>query len=655
MPLRDEPLLYEADGRPFRPTSTEHSAAVEAATELERVLSAALAELAAKRVGGTPPTKQEIDQVIFDASRKWIASLKKDRQAVGTDYNPWSGELYITIKRDSHNVKAIPIDVYKLLKWAGAIGATAVYAVQSRCGRTASVEPPQPETPRREVPRPEPGEMLAENFGKGLKRNSGKLTAGALTSSAAEAKSARDRSTTPSRGFTDREVSRGGAEAQIDLLLLDLQSKNGIDRRTAIEGLDFVAHSAVESLESHRRNEQKEMRALSMSCAASKKSLRRCLVRYESALKGIAGVATSDPHNDLRIQSIKSIDRLVNHPFWAFSRFDLRYWGELEELGRKFTPAVEFALNQVAICLKNADAAVQMTAGRTLARLKAITQRGRWGRTPTIRLTEQALSVLASATESQIELVSEGAITLLCCSCDPRSICVLAPILRSPRYTESTRVQVAESFGHTRIRCDAHENNDRQVGESLAIGIRDSSLRLRQACAATLRHRKFEEARESLAKALEDSDSAVRRDSAYALASLKDVRAIPALVMVLKDPNDSNWEAARVLGDLGDRRAISPLEECLRTGKDSWNRDTYIAAIRKLDKAHADWLQKTLPPPGIASSLATATSPRPSLFSYAGISYLVTAIGVLACVIGRKFEESLIITLSRNDFLRMKF
>lgn len=88
--------------------------------------------------------------------------------------------------------------------------------------------------------------------------------------------------------------------------------------------------------------------------------------------------------------------------------------------------------------------------------------------------------------------------------------------------------------------------------------LRDDAMEVRQEAAAALGDVADERAREPLATVLEsDKNPGVRFEAAFALASLKDARALPLLVEMLGGPRFT--DACEALKRLGDARAIDPL------------------------------------------------------------------------------------------------
>jgi HEAT repeat protein len=65
-----------------------------------------------------------------------------------------------------------------------------------------------------------------------------------------------------------------------------------------------------------------------------------------------------------------------------------------------------------------------------------------------------------------------------------------------------------------------------------------------------------------LATALSDGQPNVRASVVTSLGMLKDRRAVPLLIGALQRDDNSyvRWHAARALGELGDARAVGPLQ-----------------------------------------------------------------------------------------------
>src|SRR5262249_11977355 len=80
-------------------------------------------------------------------------------------------------------------------------------------------------------------------------------------------------------------------------------------------------------------------------------------------------------------------------------------------------------------------------------------------------------------------------------------------------------------------------------------------------------------------------EAQIRADRYYAvhlLGELKDVRAIPFLVPLLKD-TAFDYKVAWALGQIGDKSAITPLIEALKSS----NSDVRVIAIQSLEKLQA--------------------------------------------------------------------
>ena len=83
----------------------------------------------------------------------------------------------------------------------------------------------------------------------------------------------------------------------------------------------------------------------------------------------------------------------------------------------------------------------------------------------------------------------------------------------------------------------------------------------------------------------------LRADIAQRLGRLKDKRAVEALIRVLMargEFKDIRYHSASALGDIGDTRALDPLEKALEAEKDRDIRKAIVAAIKKLESLPED-------------------------------------------------------------------
>ena len=87
--------------------------------------------------------------------------------------------------------------------------------------------------------------------------------------------------------------------------------------------------------------------------------------------------------------------------------------------------------------------------------------------------------------------------------------------------------------------------------------------------------------------ALRDSDSWVRREAALSLGKLGRHEAVPELIAALPDNGAPNCfmrlEVVRLLGELGDRRAKTPLEEVVRTDRYEEMKDAARLALKRIN------------------------------------------------------------------------
>jgi HEAT repeat protein len=91
---------------------------------------------------------------------------------------------------------------------------------------------------------------------------------------------------------------------------------------------------------------------------------------------------------------------------------------------------------------------------------------------------------------------------------------------------------------------------------------------------------------ETLVEGLESNNVEVRRDAARMLGELEDPRAVPALIERLEEDEDEFVRAfaASALGDIGDERAIEPLQNAL-DDEDERVRDAAAASLDQLGAA----------------------------------------------------------------------
>ncbi len=91
---------------------------------------------------------------------------------------------------------------------------------------------------------------------------------------------------------------------------------------------------------------------------------------------------------------------------------------------------------------------------------------------------------------------------------------------------------------------------------------------------------------DALIEALQSDNVEVRRDAARMLGDAGDERAVPALIERLEEDEDEFVRAfsASALGDIGDERAIEPLQNALED-EDERVRDAAAASLNQLGAA----------------------------------------------------------------------
>ena len=171
---------------------------------------------------------------------------------------------------------------------------------------------------------------------------------------------------------------------------------------------------------------------------------------------------------------------------------------------------------------------------------------------------------------------------------DPRAVDVLIEVLEDPQQDVDVRREVAEALGKTgddraieplitalndpdwQVRIGAlavtDVLRDYHVLRPLLIDrLQDEDWQVRDIAARRvmkLGELKDPEAFSVLATALSDGQPNVRASVVTSLGMLKDRRAVPLLIGALQRDDNSyvRWHAARALGELGDARAVGPLQ-----------------------------------------------------------------------------------------------
>jgi HEAT repeat protein len=135
---------------------------------------------------------------------------------------------------------------------------------------------------------------------------------------------------------------------------------------------------------------------------------------------------------------------------------------------------------------------------------------------------------------------------------------------------------------------------DSRAVEPLIATLKDINTMVRQSAAYALGNIKDSRAVKPLIVALKDKDARARQLAAYALANLKDSRAVEPLIATLKDINTIvRQSAAYALGNIKDSRAVKPLILALKDEDSSVCNEAEIA----LDNIDPNWRNKYLTSP----------------------------------------------------------
>ena len=135
--------------------------------------------------------------------------------------------------------------------------------------------------------------------------------------------------------------------------------------------------------------------------------------------------------------------------------------------------------------------------------------------------------------------------------------------------------------------------------EPLMVALKDGDCNVRKQAAYALGRIGDVRAVEPLIAALKDTDRKVRSEAAYVLGKVGDARAVGPLMTALKD-SDSHvrWAAAGALGKIGDARVVEPLIAVLKDG-DRWVRGEAAEALEKMgwrpgqdESSAAYWVDK---------------------------------------------------------------
>jgi HEAT repeats/PBS lyase HEAT-like repeat len=136
---------------------------------------------------------------------------------------------------------------------------------------------------------------------------------------------------------------------------------------------------------------------------------------------------------------------------------------------------------------------------------------------------------------------------------DPQAVGILLTGLKDPNV--SVRMAVVEALGR--------HGTDERASKAVAAAFRDPEPAVRAAVAEALGKIGDQQAVATLLAARDDDNQAVRTEATSALASLGS-GAVEPLIDTLRHPSSSvRASAAKMLGQLHDRRALKPLEAAL--------------------------------------------------------------------------------------------
>jgi HEAT repeat protein len=135
-----------------------------------------------------------------------------------------------------------------------------------------------------------------------------------------------------------------------------------------------------------------------------------------------------------------------------------------------------------------------------------------------------------------------------------RDIRIIEPLIAALNDPDTTvRVRVAESLGNLR--------DERTIPPLIAAAQQEADDEVRAQLIASLGRQGDSQIIDHLLTALQDDSVLVRGAAAEALVAIPDQRAIPALIQVLLEENDSNtrYHASRALGNIGGQATTEAL------------------------------------------------------------------------------------------------
>ena len=132
-PPNEDFILYGPDGKPL--SSEDSEAAKEAAQRLEVLIRE---ECEALREHQPNLSKEKIDRAVRTALHRLSGEQVNKKYVFGSEYNPYSGELWLTIAIGHRKTKVIPLNIFTVLKSA-AIAIGTFYAMHQ--GTTDDSQP----------------------------------------------------------------------------------------------------------------------------------------------------------------------------------------------------------------------------------------------------------------------------------------------------------------------------------------------------------------------------------------------------------------------------------------------------------------------------------------------------------------------------------
>jgi HEAT repeat protein len=169
---------------------------------------------------------------------------------------------------------------------------------------------------------------------------------------------------------------------------------------------------------------------------------------------------------------------------------------------------------------------------------------------------------------------------------------------------------------------DSLETYDDPRLSGLAINLlRDDSLSVRKAAVLNIKQRRDRKAVEALALLLEEADNEVVDFTVEALEAIGDQRATDTLIKALKGEFNKNrayggdatlrMNAAKALGSIKDHRAVPALIECL-SEDDPFLRRRVASALKKIEDPAGLEAIKNIPKDELPPEIGSATPVRPA-------------------------------------------